>query len=37
VGKPEDIAAVIALVASDASQFVQGAAFRIDDGRLDQL
>ncbi|MBV9469161.1 MAG: glucose 1-dehydrogenase [Abitibacteriaceae bacterium] len=37
VGKPEDIAAAIAYLASDDAAFVQGAALRVDGGRLDQL
>lgn len=37
VGKPEDIAAVIAYLASDDAVFVQGAAIRVDGGRLDRL
>lgn len=37
VGKPEDIAATIAYLASDDAQFVQGAAVRADGGRLDRL
>ena len=37
VGKPEDIAAVIAYLASDDAKFVQGAAVRADGGRLDRL
>jgi NAD(P)-dependent dehydrogenase (short-subunit alcohol dehydrogenase family) len=37
VGKPEDIAAVIAHLASDDARFVQGAAVRVDGGRLDRL
>jgi NAD(P)-dependent dehydrogenase (short-subunit alcohol dehydrogenase family) len=37
VGKPEDMAAVIAFLASDDAHFVQGAALRADGGRLDHL
>jgi meso-butanediol dehydrogenase/(S,S)-butanediol dehydrogenase/diacetyl reductase len=37
VGKPEDIASAIAYLASDDSKFVQGAAMRVDGGRLDRL
>ena len=37
VGKPEDIAAAIAYLASDDAEFVQGAAVRADGGRLDRL
>ena len=37
VGKAEDIAAVIAYLASDDAKFVQGAALRVDGGRLNQL
>ena len=37
VGKPEDIADVIVYLASDEAAFVQGAAIRVDGGRLDRL
>lgn len=37
VGKPEDIAAAIAYLASDDAKFVQGAAVRVDGGRLSRL
>lgn len=37
VGRPEDIAAAIAYLASDDAVFVQGALLRIDGGRLDRL
>jgi NAD(P)-dependent dehydrogenase (short-subunit alcohol dehydrogenase family) len=37
VGKPEDIAAVIAFLASEDAAFVQGCAVRVDGGRLDRL
>jgi NAD(P)-dependent dehydrogenase (short-subunit alcohol dehydrogenase family) len=37
VGKPEDVAALIAYLASDDAAFVQGAAVRVDGGRLDRL
>lgn len=37
VGKPEDIAAAIAYLASDDARFVQGAEVRVDGGRLNRL
>ena len=37
VGKPADIAAVIAYLASDDARFVEGASIRADGGRLDRL
>src|SRR4051812_13800548 len=37
VGKPEDIAAAIAYLASTDAAFIQGAAVRVDGGRLDRL
>jgi NAD(P)-dependent dehydrogenase (short-subunit alcohol dehydrogenase family) len=37
VGKPEDVAATIAYLASDDAKFVQGAEVRVDGGRLDNL
>jgi meso-butanediol dehydrogenase / (S,S)-butanediol dehydrogenase / diacetyl reductase len=37
VGKPADIASVIAYLASDDARFVQGASLRVDGGRLDRL
>jgi NAD(P)-dependent dehydrogenase (short-subunit alcohol dehydrogenase family) len=37
VGRPEDVAAVIAYLASDDAAFVQGATVRADGGRLDKL
>jgi meso-butanediol dehydrogenase/(S,S)-butanediol dehydrogenase/diacetyl reductase len=37
VGKPEDLAATIAYLASDDANFVQGANLRVDGGRLDRL
>lgn len=37
VGKPQDIAAIIADLASDDAAFVQGAAIRVDGGRLNRL
>jgi NAD(P)-dependent dehydrogenase (short-subunit alcohol dehydrogenase family) len=37
VGRPEDLAALIAYLASDDAGFVQGAQVRADGGRLDRL
>lgn len=37
VGKPEDVAALIAYLASDDAVFVHGAEVRVDGGRLNQL
>ena len=37
VGRPEDVAAVIAYLASDDAAFVQDAEVRVDGGRLDRL
>jgi NAD(P)-dependent dehydrogenase (short-subunit alcohol dehydrogenase family) len=37
VGKPEDVAAIIAYLASDDAAFVQGAMVRADGGRLNRL
>jgi len=37
VGRPEDVAALIAYLASDDAAFVQGAQVRADGGRLDRL
>ena len=37
VGKPEDIAAVVAFLASDDAAFVQGTDLRVDGGRLTRL
>jgi len=37
VGRPEDVAAAIAFLASEDSQFIQGATLRVDGGRLASL
>ena len=37
VGKPEDVAATVAYLASDDAAFVEGAEVRVDGGRLDHL
>ena len=37
VGKPENVAAAIAFLASDDAEFVQGAELLVDGGRLDHL
>lgn len=37
VGKAEDVAAAIAFLASPDAPFIQGAALRVDGGRLDRL
>ncbi|QDK81411.1 SDR family oxidoreductase [Spirosoma sp. KCTC 42546] len=37
IGKPEDVAATIAYLASDDAAFVQGTEVRVDGGRLDRL
>jgi NAD(P)-dependent dehydrogenase (short-subunit alcohol dehydrogenase family) len=37
VGKPEDVAAAIAFLASADADFIQGTALRVDGGRLDRL
>jgi glucose 1-dehydrogenase len=37
IGRPEEIAAAIAFLASDDASFVQGASLRVDGGRLSRL
>lgn len=37
VGKPQDVAAAIAFLASDEAKFIQGASLLVDGGRLCQL
>jgi meso-butanediol dehydrogenase/(S,S)-butanediol dehydrogenase/diacetyl reductase len=37
VGRPEDLAAVIAFLASEDAAFIQGTAIRVDGGRLGKL
>jgi NAD(P)-dependent dehydrogenase (short-subunit alcohol dehydrogenase family) len=37
IGRPDDIAALVAYLASDDARFVQGAEVRADGGRLDRL
>ena len=37
IGRPEDVAALVAYLASDDARFVQGAEVRVDGGRLDAL
>lgn len=37
VGKPEDMAAAIAFMASDDARFITGEAMRMDGGRLSRL
>jgi NAD(P)-dependent dehydrogenase (short-subunit alcohol dehydrogenase family) len=37
VGRPEDLAAAIAFLASDEARFIQGASLVVDGGRLGRL
>ncbi|HEY8565298.1 MAG TPA: glucose 1-dehydrogenase [Beijerinckiaceae bacterium] len=37
VGRPEDVAAAVAFLASDDAAFITGSALRVDGGRLDRL
>lgn len=37
VGRPRDVAAAVAYLASDDAHFIQGTMLRVDGGRLDQL
>ncbi|HEX8664112.1 MAG TPA: SDR family NAD(P)-dependent oxidoreductase [Beijerinckiaceae bacterium] len=37
VGRPEDVAAAVAFLASDDARFITGTALRVDGGRLDRL
>jgi NAD(P)-dependent dehydrogenase (short-subunit alcohol dehydrogenase family) len=37
IGRPEDVAAAIAFLASNEAAFIQGAHLRVDGGRLDRL
>ena len=37
VGRPRDVAAAVAYLASDDAHFIEGAMLRIDGGRLDHL
>jgi NAD(P)-dependent dehydrogenase (short-subunit alcohol dehydrogenase family) len=37
LGEPREIGDLIAFLASDDAAFVQGAALRVDGGRLDRL
>jgi NAD(P)-dependent dehydrogenase (short-subunit alcohol dehydrogenase family) len=37
VGRPEDIAAAVAFLASEDAAFITGTALRVDGGRLDRL